>query len=96
MRHVCHDLTCPYCGSELDHGTQLQLTPSRAVDTLTCRHRECRRQWVYLRELALASRNNGCGTDAGYQQHLRNAEPPCDPCRAAHAEQARRHRRRRP
>lgn len=25
-----------------------------------------------------------CGTDAGYQRHLRRKEPTCPPCRAAH------------
>ena len=94
MRHVCHDITCPYCGGDLEHQQKLQHQPSRAVDTLTCLHRECRRQWAYVRELALIGRNNGCGTDAGYQQHVRDAEPPCDPCRAAHAETMRRYRRR--
>jgi hypothetical protein len=26
-----------------------------------------------------------CGTHGAYARHLRNGEPPCDPCRAAHA-----------
>lgn len=25
-----------------------------------------------------------CGTDAGYQQHRRSDESPCEPCREAH------------
>ena len=26
-----------------------------------------------------------CGTDSGYRRHLRNGEPICDECRAAHS-----------
>lgn len=92
MRAVTHALTCPHCGGTLQPGRQLEQHPSRAVDTFACLHRECRREWAYVRQLALIRRNNGCGTGAGYQQHRRNGETPCDPCRAAHAEAERNRR----
>ncbi len=85
MRAVTHALTCPHCGGALTHPQQVEQRPSRAVDTLTCTHRLCRRTWAYVRQLALIERNNGCGTDNGYQQHRRNGTSPCDPCRDAHA-----------
>lgn len=84
MRQVRYQITCPYCGGPLELQQQLQSLPSRAVDTVTCARRDCRREWAYVRELALIRRNNGCGTDNGYQAHRRSGEPPCDPCKAAH------------
>lgn len=36
------------------------------------------------RERLLGKRGRQHGNDAGYQQHLRRGETPCDPCREAH------------
>jgi len=33
----------------------------------------------------VSARPTGHGSDAGYQQHLKSGEVPCDPCRAAKA-----------
>jgi hypothetical protein len=33
-----------------------------------------------------------CGTEAAYRRHLRNGEPPCDRCRAAHRAETDKHR----
>jgi len=37
-----------------------------------------------------------CGTDAGYYRHYRRAEQPCEWCREAHNESARKRRQNRP
>ncbi|RJO69810.1 hypothetical protein D5S18_28330 [Nocardia panacis] len=37
-----------------------------------------------------------CGTDAGYHRHYRRDEQPCERCREAHNESARKRRRERP
>lgn len=38
-----------------------------------------------FRRVARPKRTNGCGTTAGYRQHRRLGEVPCDPCRQANA-----------
>lgn len=83
-------VTCPTCASDLDLVQEdAMATPARRVDILRCRNRVCRATWAYVRELALVARNNGCGTQAGYQTHRRNGEAPCDQCRAAWNAEAR-------
>jgi hypothetical protein len=37
-----------------------------------------------------------CGTDAGYQRHLRHGEQPCEPCKAATTAKQREFRRNNP
>jgi hypothetical protein len=95
IRQIRHDLTCPYCGGALELRQRLEHQPSRAVDTFACLHRECRREWAYVRQLALLRRNNGCGTDNGYQAHIRSGVTPCDACKTAHNDAGRVRRERR-
>jgi hypothetical protein len=95
VKGVRYSLTCPHCGHRMEMRQRLEQHPSRAVDTFACLHRECRREWAYVRELALIRRNNGCGTDNGYQAHIRAGETACDACKTAHNDAGRLRRERR-
>ncbi len=38
-----------------------------------------------LREPLGLVNDTRCGSDVGYQTHVRNGTPPCNPCKTAHA-----------
>jgi hypothetical protein len=85
------DVTCPRCGTGLEHRaateptTRLCLT-TRAVAVCPT----CNLEWLITVELVPAdplAHVKGparCGTEAGYKAHLRRNEKACDPCLNAH------------
>lgn len=84
MNAYTSTVTCATCGQPLtltnqDPGTN----PRRHIDVLQCTGRTCGTTWAYIRELAVITAHNQCGTPAGYQRHRRNGENICADCRRA-------------
>jgi hypothetical protein len=97
------ELDCPRCGGPLQHvtGGTSNGASTRAVTRCT----DCRSGWLVtasIEQVAEAVGSNPhrasaqCATDSGYYAHRDRHEPPCQPCRDAHAaaERARNARRR--
>lgn len=84
-------VTCAHCGGDLSpvtegkviHNAMQAGTETSAI----ARCAECRREWhlwVRLQPVAAGRDESACGTNAGYQRHLRAKEPTCDKCERAH------------
>lgn len=87
MRGYRIDLTCPRCGGDVEPVTEGLPFAGTEVSAI-CRCTECRKEFqvhVMLRPVA-AHNAVVCGTDSGYQRHVRAHTVACDPCLRAHSE----------
>jgi len=90
MKGFIFDLSCPYCGRDLEH---VQSTPSiagtEASAVVQCSNIRCHYEWhviVHVRPVGILNeeRRQPCGTDAGYKAHQKRHEPIDEACREAH------------
>jgi hypothetical protein len=79
-------LACPSCGGRLEHVTASR--PIAGTEASAIAHcAPCRTGYqvlVHLRPLRTEAKG-GCGTEAGYQRHVRHHERVCEACTDAHA-----------
>lgn len=94
-------LTCPRCGADVEHVNASRVIGGRETSAIV-RCPECKpsvAEWQILVRLVLVADMGAgtaaplalalCGTASGYRRHTRDHEPPCVPCKAAHAAEER-------
>lgn len=101
------ELTCPRCGALVEHvaGSHPTRTEASVIVRCTECHPRVAEYQILVRLLPVAQAGGAlkgvspsaarCGTDSGYRAHLRDAETPCEACRAAHAQSVRESKHRR-
>ena len=74
-------VSCPCCGGLLEQVNQSRDVPNRHVVILLCR--PCKREMTLTVDLVMRAPRALHGTPAGWSQHHRDGEDPCDECKAA-------------
>lgn len=97
MKALTFSVTCPWCGSPVDHVTSGRVIAGRETSAIvrctTCP--EHLAEWhialrmAPVRDVSEYSARRSlvalCGTPSGYTAHRRAGEQPCAPCTQAHA-----------
>lgn len=74
-------LSCPYCDGPVEKVTESR--PELWSASMIVRCAGCTKSFHLAAVLVPIGNRDMCGTETGYQRHLRNGGEPCDDCKLA-------------